>query len=67
MAPRYFNLVLADQTKERVSTDVAWGLISTLDIYESFHLVQKQSSALGDGITFCLHPLFLGLNGIENN
>ena len=43
MAFRYYYLVLAETTKEKHVADVAQGLLSTLDVYESFHLVQKQT------------------------
>ena len=44
MAFRYYYLVLAETTKEKHVADVAQGLLSTLDVYESFHLVQMQSA-----------------------
>ena len=42
-AIRYFNLVL-DPKSARGCAEVERGLIPTLDIYESFHLVWKQST-----------------------
>ena len=43
MAYRYFNLVL-DPKSARGQAEVERGLISTLDVYESFHLVRGQST-----------------------
>ena len=42
MACRYFHLVLAEQTKDRHRAEVARGLISTLEVYESFHSRLRQ-------------------------
>ena len=42
MTSRYYHLVHADPTTEKHRAEVACGLISTLDVYESFHLILKQ-------------------------
>ena len=42
MAARYFNLVQAEPTSAKHRAEVARGLISTLDVYESFHLITRQ-------------------------
>ena len=42
MASRYFNLVQTEQTSAKNRAKVARGLISTLDVYESFHLITRQ-------------------------
>ena len=40
-AHRYYNLVL-DPKSARGKAELERGLISTLDVYESFHLVRRQ-------------------------
>ena len=42
MAARYFNLVQAEPTSAKHRDEVARGLISTLDVYKSFHLIVRQ-------------------------
>ena len=43
MAQRYFNLVLDPKSAEG-QAELARGLISTLDVYECFHLIRRQSN-----------------------
>ena len=43
-AIKYFNLVLDPNSAKGSADAAAHGLIETLDIYESFHLIRKQTS-----------------------
>ena len=43
MSLRYYNLILTERTKDRHIAEVDWGLLSTLDVYESFHQVGRQT------------------------
>ena len=43
MAQRYFNLVL-DPKSAKGQAELARGLISTLDLYECFHIIRRQST-----------------------
>ena len=43
MAYRYFYLVIAEKTNDKHIAEVARGLLSTLEVYESFHLVWRQT------------------------
>ena len=43
MAYRYYYLILAQTDKEKHVAEVARGLLSTLDVYKSFHSVGKQT------------------------
>ena len=47
MANRYFSLVQAEQTSARHRAEIERGLISTLDIYESFNMIQRQPAWAG--------------------
>ena len=47
MAHRYFSLVQAEETSARHSAEIERGLISTLDIYESFNMIQRQPAWAG--------------------
>ena len=38
MAYRYYYLIIAEKTKDKDLAEVARGLLSTLEVYESFHL-----------------------------
>ena len=43
MASRYYHLVKVKATSAKHRAEVARGLISTLDVYEAFHYITRQS------------------------
>ena len=38
-ALRYYNLIITERTKDRYLAEIDRGLLSALDVYESFHQV----------------------------
>ena len=44
MTSRYYSLIIAEQTSARHRAEIERGLVSAMEVYESFHLIRRQTT-----------------------
>ena len=44
MANRYYSLIIAETTSARHRAEIERGLVSAMEVYESFHLIKRQTN-----------------------